>query len=104
VADYLTEEVWQHRWHGLHQAFADVEAVSLYCPTTALPFINVGVAVAAERKQRKSLPAIFEADLECHHVFWVAHPVNVFKEGRSDVATPYIKRGIVKGVGKHEKD
>jgi hypothetical protein len=81
-----------------------VEAVSLYRPTTALPFINIGVAAAAERKQRESLPAFFEVDLECRHVFWAAHPVNVFKEGRSDVATSYIKRGIVEGFGKREKD
>jgi len=73
-------------------------------PTTALPFINVGVAAAAECKQRESLKAFFEADLECRHVFRAAHPVNVFKEGRSDVATLYIKCGIVEGVGKREKD
>jgi hypothetical protein len=33
-----------------------------------------------------------------------AHLVNVFKEGCSNVATPYIKHGIVEGVRKREKD
>jgi hypothetical protein len=54
VADYLMEEVWQHRWHSLHQVLADVEAVVFYRPTTALPFINVGVVAAAAEAQHRS--------------------------------------------------
>jgi hypothetical protein len=54
AVDYLTEEVWQHRWHGLHQVLADVEAGVFYHPTTALPFIKVGVVAAAAEAQRRS--------------------------------------------------